>query len=165
MAICRACKRSSNQTICPYCGYQAIIPTKLDKEIDSKLNSLAREYLGGKLQSLRVYVKAYAYEQCEDGLEFKEERILPLFETSEFSAGEVWDKYLFGVSEDLDITVFLNLNGTEHKFDLKLQVPKKSDEWHIGISLSEDLYVRVKVGDKKNCSVSEPIDLLDMLGK
>lgn len=165
MAICRACKRNSDQTICPHCGYQAVKPTQLDDEVELKLDSLAKEYLGGKLQSLRVYVKVYAYYVYEDGLEFKEERKLPLFDASDFTPHEVWNQQLFGISEDLDITIFINLNGTEQEVDLKMPIPKKKDEWYIGINLSEDLYVRVKVGDRKNFSVSDPIDLLELLGK
>ena len=165
MAICRACKRSSAQTICPHCGYQAVKPTKLNDEINLELDSLAKKYLGGKLQSLQVYVKAYAYELYEDSLDFKEERNLLLFQTSDFSASEIWDDRTFGVSEDLDLTVYINLNGVEHTKQFALPVPKKKDEWRIGVNLSEDLYVRVKVGEKGNCSVSEPIDLLALLGE
>lgn len=161
MAICRVCRRNSADAICPHCGYQAVMPTMLNEEIERKLDELANEFRKNLMGNLKIYVKIYVYEASTSGLSFKEERKLLLLENADLSKGfRKWDEHVFGISEELALTIFIELKDIDRKYEINLVPPKKTDKWHIGIDLSEDLYVRVMVGEPGNFSVSEPIDLL-----
>jgi hypothetical protein len=133
----------------------------LNEEIERKLDELANEFRKNLMGNLKIYVKIYVYEASTSGLAFKEERKLLLLENADFSKGfRKWDEHVFGISEELALTIFIELKDINRKYEINMTPPKNTDKWHIGIDLYEDMYARVMVGEPGNFSVSEPIDLL-----
>ena len=146
---------------CPRCGFPSILMTDDSPEMQEALRQTVEEYRKQLLGEFSVYVRAYEFEKTSEELTEKGERRILIAGSGQLAPGKaVWSDLLFGVSDELVLSVELEKNEETRAFTLKMLPPGRKDSWRAGAMLDDELRLRLLVGDEEEPSVSDPVELI-----